>query len=386
MLASLAQQLTNSIPGATYSINGVKVTYGQMIAMGDYFGSPDEMKKAPAKVIKRLVELIERDKADPGKAVSTEEWQDATKDPGAGHTYLDVSARNAPHFAPGSTPSPSGSPPTDQNAAWKTYHFQALDLARDGKQSEAMETNAFADHFLTDAFAAGHLINKADVMAKSKKSYEALPKRGKAFMKTSDFTDRVATAVMKDTRAAKLNDYEINVGRVFDDWQPVSAATLSEILAGVSGSKEEQFYSLFVRILHDRLNADIKHRGGGVEVENNLGHKWRLSGDETLKYSEDSLEIGRRAVAQSQANVTSVIGAKAPPDKEGLAKKVWDFTPHPTAAGKKKIDEFESELTDAGKEETAREFADVILENLDTLINQLWHEEHRLKPKEKVKK
>ena len=25
-------------------------------------------------------------------------------------------------------------------------------------------TNAFADHFLTDAFAAGHLINKTDVM------------------------------------------------------------------------------------------------------------------------------------------------------------------------------------------------------------------------------
>ena len=42
----------------------------------------------------------------------------------------------------------------------------ALKKAQDGKRDEALGINAFADHFLTDAFSAGHLFNKEDVMEK----------------------------------------------------------------------------------------------------------------------------------------------------------------------------------------------------------------------------
>ena len=375
-------------PGDIYTINGVKLTYGQMIAMGDFFETPGEMRRAPAKVLERLRDLIEKDKSDPGKAVSNQEWVEATKDLPKGHQYLDMAAKNAAHFAPGKQLS-TGNPPetiTDHYAAWRTYHFQAIDLAREGKRSEAMETNAFADHFLTDAFSAGHLFNKAEVVGKSKKSFESLKVTGRYGMRTNVFTDRVGEFIMADSKAAVLNDYLIDVGRVGDDWQDVTPHNLSQIVSAVSWKKEGYFYSLFVRILHDRLNRDITHRYGGLEVQNNLGDKWRLSGDETLKYSEDSLEIGRRAVAQSQANVTSVIGAKDTPDYAGLAKKVWDFTPHPTEGGQKKIDTFEAELTDASKEETAMEFAAVAVDNFDTLLDQLEHEEHRLKKKEPAKK
>jgi hypothetical protein len=373
-------------PKDKYLVSGVWLTYGQMIAMGDFFETPQEMKAAPRKVIEKLRDLIDKDKSDPGKAVTNQEWQDATMDLPAGHRYLDMAAKNAAHFAPGPAVTPKGEPPADHYEAWKTFHFQALDLAREGKRSEAMETNAFADHFLTDAFSAGHLFNKADVAAKSKKSFEALPLEGRYGMRTNDFTDRVGAAIMADPKAAVLKDYEIDVGRAMDDWQEVTAHNLSQIVSAVSWKKEGYFYSLFVRILHDRLNRDITHRYGGLEVENNIGDKWRLSGDETLKYSEDTLEIGRRAVAQSQANVTSVIGSKDKPNYEALAKKVWDFTPHPTEAGKKKIDTFEGQLTDASQEATAKEFAAVVVDNFDTLIDQLVHEEKRLRKKTPVKK
>jgi len=373
-------------PGVTYLVSGVRLSYGQMIAMGDFFETPQEMKTAPRKVIERLAELIEKDKSDPGKAVTNQEWQDATTDLAPGHRYLDLAGKNAAHFAPGSATKSAGEPPADHYTAWKTYHFQALDLARQGKRSEAMETNAFADHFLTDAFSAGHLFNKGEVVAKSKTSFDALPLQGRYGMRTNAFTDRVGDAVVGDPRAAILKDYEIDVGRAMDDWQEVTAHNLSQIVSAVSWKKEGYFYSLFVRILHDRLNRDIKHRTGGVEVENNLGDKWRLAGDETLRYSGDTLEIGRRAVTQSQANVSSVIGVKDQPDYDALAKTVWDFTPHPTAAGKKKIDTFETNLTDASQEETAKEFAAVVLDNLDTLIDQLVNEEKRLRKKAPAKK
>jgi hypothetical protein len=35
-----------------------------------------------------------------------------------------------------------------------------------GMKDEALAINSFADHFLIDAFAEGHLINKRDVMTK----------------------------------------------------------------------------------------------------------------------------------------------------------------------------------------------------------------------------
>lgn len=374
-------------PRQTSVVNGVVLTYGQMIAMGDFFQTPEEMRKAPPKVLERLAELIEKDRANPGKAVSTEDWQDATKDLGPGHRYLDLAAKNEAHFGPAATGSPTEAP-VDHYGAWKTYHFQALDEARAGNKDKAMETNAFADHFLTDAFAAGHLINKREVMGKAEASLESLKKKGRYYMRTSIFTDRVAAAVMADAKAEKLKDYEINVGRKFNDWQPVTAPNLSQIVAAISWKREDEFFSIFARVVHNRLNWDIKHRYGGVMVENNVGNRWALSGDETLKYSEDTLEIGRRAVAQSQANVTSAAGAQdASFDYEAMAKKVWDFTPHPTAAGKKKIDAFTATLTDAGQAETATEFAGVVLANFETLIDQLVNEEHRLrkipKPEEK---
>jgi len=41
--------------------------------------------------------------------------------------------------------------------------------------AEAKAINDFGNHFLTDAFAAGHLLAKHYLMEQSRKSFEALP-------------------------------------------------------------------------------------------------------------------------------------------------------------------------------------------------------------------
>ena len=52
----------------------------------------------------------------------------------------------------------------DHKSEWEKIHKMALSLAQQGKNKEALLQAAFGDHYLTDAFAAGHLFNKRDVM------------------------------------------------------------------------------------------------------------------------------------------------------------------------------------------------------------------------------
>jgi len=67
---------------------------------------------------------------------------------------------------------------------------------------------------------------------------------------------------------------------------------------------------------------------GGLEVQNNRGDKWKLSGDNTL--NPQTKLIAKAAVAQSQLNVLSSMNVPVLLDIPGLLKKVWDYTPIPT--------------------------------------------------------
>jgi hypothetical protein len=144
-------------------VNGVKFTYGEIITMGDFFASPADMFKASKKKLLELRKLIRKSKKS---SVSTAEWQKATD-----KQYLKLAAKNSSHFAPPNrkliTGSKSGG--EDHFNTWGKWHYAALNIAaksRKGKRrDEALAVNAFGDHFLTDAFAAGHLFNKDDAMA-----------------------------------------------------------------------------------------------------------------------------------------------------------------------------------------------------------------------------
>ena len=372
----------------SYTVNGVTLTYGEMIAMGDFFESPREMQEAPAAVLPELKKAINDDIAKPG-SVTTERWEQATAGLPKGKRYTDMASKNAAHFAPASGPRQPGAP-KDHQAMWRMLHFQALNLALAGKTDEAMETNAFADHFLTDAFSAGHLINKADTMARAKASMKAAGTPGVHIVDRSVFTDKVATGILKN--APELQNYQI---RVKDSatfwWNKMNHESLTEIIYGSSQEAETQegFFSLFVRLAHDSLNQDI-HKDpsgaivGGVEVENGKGDHWMLSGDETLALSPETLRIGREAVAQSQRNIISAMAHRGTGtlDYEGLAALVWEYVPHPTAtpAGKGKVDQAVGTFTDVNQQQTIDRFVDVSVSNLPTLIAKLT-EKHLMRPK-----
>jgi hypothetical protein len=77
--------------------------------------------------------------------------------------YLSLAANNDDHFvAPGRSDAPTGSGSGAASAAYRDLHQRALDeawrLGRSGGDlSRAMAREAAAQHYLTDAFAAGHL-------------------------------------------------------------------------------------------------------------------------------------------------------------------------------------------------------------------------------------
>lgn len=366
------------------TINKVKLTYGEMIAMGDFFESPDDLKdfasKQPDK-FKALLEQVRKEKqffTSPESLpegerhkVKDKVWQDILKDQPAGKQYLDMAAKNTSHFAPG--PSPQH-PDVDHKHEWWTHHLKAIGLAQSGHVDEAFIENAFGDHFLTDAFSAGHMINKDVVMEKARLRMEAMG--GKY---SSDFTDKVAKGLLE--KAPSLNDYQIRTesAAFWKDekdrgWWDMNASSLSKVIFGAWADPKTQgkFLSLFARFVHDDLNQLINTTVGGLEVTNGE-ETWKLSGDETLAASVDTLRIGRQAVAQSQQNILKAKAArrKKKLDPQKLAEAVWAYTPHPTPDGQKAVDAAIDMYTNPKRQETVDKFIEISVENLDLSIAEL---------------
>lgn len=351
-------------PSAKITVNGVVLEYGTVLAMGgDLFGSPEEMAKASPDELKAIAALITEEKKT-GKPIDTARWQAATKG-----RYLDLAAKNEAHFAPPNADfvAVSGKSSTDHKAQWEANHRKAVAASRAGDKDKALMLNAFGDHFLTDAFAAGHLFNKRDVMEKFDSQ---LPTTGKGtdreFTKGSEkFFDAIAKAAFVGAVASEFSKYE-----TFDThygFHPNinSASRFSTLLQGIHLEKPELLESAVAKGVHDTLNTDP----GGVPVENALGEKWPLSGDGTL--NAQTLAVMKRAVAQSQQNVIALFRATSEPDYAALFKRVWDLTPRPTAEGRKEVTGAISTGSDVNNSKLQTAVVDLIKGNYLTIIAEL---------------
>ena len=171
--------------------SGLVVTTGELNVLPDYLGRPEEIEAAPLRFIGPLIQ-------------SVRSWSIAELGRPAGHGarpprllpgamrypllgplaetaeisavtmlgkrlgfapaswYASVLARNASHFAPFSW------------YRWHSFHLKARSLiersaSAGGDERDALRRRAriyagYADHFLQDSFAAGHLINKTLVI------------------------------------------------------------------------------------------------------------------------------------------------------------------------------------------------------------------------------
>jgi hypothetical protein len=166
--------------------SGLVVTLGELNVLPDYLGHPREIETAPAAFMRPLIQSV-RSYSVAELRRSEGQRRSYRRLPGArpyallgaltegaevrvidklgqrcgfppSHRYSSVLARNAGHFAPFSW------------YRWHSFHLMARELiaqsaTASGTDREDLRRRAriyagYADHFLQDSFAAGHLINK----------------------------------------------------------------------------------------------------------------------------------------------------------------------------------------------------------------------------------
>lgn len=309
----------------------------QFSAAWAFFGitfSPD--KEPPGNYIAMVATLGRRRFRE-----NNDSLYDKAKDPaGLGGDYLDLAGQNVSHFT------------VDNWENWQEHHRQAC-AEHKGATSESQKSMALArdmmgSHYLTDRFAAGHTVNKEELMTyatrmmltaagqdPSKREGEVTHEALKSLL------DKALETCFDDPAVAQKWDEGVNLafdrhlisagekrllqglpktngpngiaicGQVRDvimdmPWRNVSGQAQlgadSRSYGPGSQAQGKGDYHLGVGNLamlqvHNALNAI------GFTVKNSLGRTWRMQGDAHL--TNDTQEIAHAAVEASQQQVRS---------------------------------------------------------------------------------
>lgn len=356
---------------------GVLFSYGELIGMPDLYQSVSHMMGAEESELKRLKTLIQRSTAHykglGAKNVDDEEWETATRE-----RYLDLAEENYEHFSP-DTLFPkaifakNAGKHGNNKTTWEKHHKWAIEEAQ--KMFMAPENaavsffpewpliiNAFGDHFLTDAFAAGHVINKEMTIEYYKYNFyngNALKPEGLKFF------ERVAELAFRGVVKQKFSVLE-TYDPVILWWNPNidTVSAFRKLLIKIAEQKPDQIANLAVKALHDWLNKN------GIEVTNDAGDgKWWLTGDGTL--DDTNLRIIKKAVQQSVDNINDPSINASNLDFHNYYARVWKYVPRLTEPSKERVKKLSREYTSPDSEMLIKAAAELIYEKVDTLIKKL---------------
>jgi hypothetical protein len=240
---------------AAGSGEGRELTPGEIISlMGDLYGTVDELANAPAGQLRDLLAVMQGERA--GTVTdAAQRYEHIT-----GGQYLALAQRNETHFAP------------RNRAEWRRLHEAAIAEAQGAgrERSEprfdgALLTDAAAGHFLTDAFAAGHMFDRSQVVAQITLHLRTHPLHARnpqmqGFVGVIDLSGKLPQLVLKN--------------------------------------------------LHDRMNRE------GFEVRNARGMRWRTFGDDYLALARETQRIAALAVFESRQQIHAARGGASPnPDE-----------------------------------------------------------------------
>jgi hypothetical protein len=343
--------------------SGLVVTLGELNVLPDFLGRPEEIERAPRGFVEPLVQSMRSwNIGELGRpAAGVRGWRPLavpvppTLLPGslrypllgplaetaeiaaisslgrrqglsASRRYAAVLARNSGHFAPFSW------------YRWHSFHVQARELiamsgAASGQEREDLRQRArifagYADHFLQDSFAAGHLVNKTLViqwyiewLAEQGVSYpgrdalDTLTVARQPLLHGPGHYDRGAAhrAALAGAGGAGV------VAPPWDAQDVADAATLEERIAGsgvTGGSDAERraaydaylvllgsgSVQLAVKVVHEYLN---KH--SLIVSASYFGPRFRLNGDHTLLAGRDGALRAAQAAAMSRRAIAELL-------------------------------------------------------------------------------
>jgi hypothetical protein len=361
--------------------DGVLFSYGQIIAMADLYERVDDLMGAAPAELRRLKALIEQDTyytTGSADKVQTGQWDEAS-----GERYLKLAEQNYEHFSPnvllkktalGRARQAHG----DNKSAWEEHHQRAITEAQriylaSPDQSHFYEwpliINAFGDHFLTDAFAAGHLINKDFTVALFKSKFLS---GGKLTTKGKSFFQKVANKAWKGEVARRFStletvDYPVCALGWCLKWRPNldSANMLSKVLIAAAEQETERIANFAVNALHDHFNEV------GLEVTNDAGDgTWWTKGDSHLADTQ-VLPIIQRAVQQSMDDINDPAIMATNLNFGAFFERVWKHVPRPTPASLAELERLTVEYTNPDSYVLADAAAVIIGGEIESLIKLL---------------
>ncbi len=249
----------------------VKLTPGEVTALsGDFYKGPDEIARAASQPLEKEGGKNELDKLR--QAIEQErkgELPDANKayEQITKGRYLDLAKTNDVHFAP------------LNRVEWRRLHVQAIAEAAAGKDDRALQhallVDASGGHFLTDAYASGHLFDKGKLVA--------------------------AIRLHLQTRPLRTENPE---------------AQLYAGIVTLSGNADQ----LVLKAVHDRMNNE------GFDVTNAAGMKWRTFGDAQLAKAPDTSRIAALALFKSRQQIYAAQKGEKPDPKDVEALMPDDAT------------------------------------------------------------
>jgi hypothetical protein len=346
--------------------SGLVVTVGELNVLPDYLGRPDEIETAPLRFIGPLIQSMRSwGIAELGRRGGHRVWPPRLL-PGAmlypllgplvaetaeitavstlgkhqgfapSSRYASVLARNASHFAPLSW------------YRWHAFHLTARSLIARSTDADEPERAAlrlraricaaYADHFLQDSFAAGHLINKTLViqwyiewLAASGVSYphrdvlDSLTVARQPLLHGPGHYDRAAArrAFVSAGHGDGDTMTEERVGAVpGPPWDPQDVADApagrDRIRAsGVTGETDAERHAAYqaylamlgsgtvqlaVKVAHEYLNKHSLVVSAGPD-----GSRFRIYGDHTLLESPEGALRTARAAAASRRAITELL-------------------------------------------------------------------------------
>jgi hypothetical protein len=323
---------------------GLIVTVGELNVLPDYLSGPEAIATAPVEFLLPLVQAVRAQtyrhlQRMLGRwRVSRREWstlrypdvralpdiRESIEIDGLGkrcrlpapERYLSVLARNACHFAPFSW------------YRWQSFHLRARELIAEASEAatesdrERLRCTAqlfagYADHFLQDSFAAGHLVNKTLVM---QWYVEWLTNSG------SRLRDRELLSAMTYERQPGLHGPDLYRPRSEGD-EPASldpqtaaeAPTLDEriALSGVRGRTSQERHLAYLSYLAllgssvAQLSASVVHdyfnRRSLVVASAAEGPGYRIWGDRLLLKGEAGLLAAAHSAQASRQAIADLL-------------------------------------------------------------------------------
>jgi hypothetical protein len=250
-------RLRNEVDPATGKVAPVELTPGQIIAlMGDFYESWERLAAAPAAEIRGILQVMQGERTGAVTASEAElSYEQIT-----GGRYLRLAQRNDTHFA------------RENKREWRRLHEQAIAEAQAAREESsevrlqrALLIDAAAGHFLTDAFAAGHLFDKSEAL--------------------DAITLYLASHPMTTT-----NPY-------------------LQTYAGIV-TFAGRMSQLVLKNIHDRMNRE------GFLTANARGMRWRTFGDDHLASAQETQRVAALAVFLSRQQVRSAHSGARPDPAE----------------------------------------------------------------------